>query len=205
LLNVCLALRGEWHKIHRPLFVWLALGQVPAIGVGLWLLLTLDTSAQQWLYLALGAFVALGSLSMTLRPIPQAQVSKPLPTFVAGVAGGLVGGMFSASGPVMGWFNYRQPLALPIVRATLLSCFFVTTSIRTLLVGINGGLTQDVWVLALWTVPVVVVGTWLGKHWPPPLAENAMKRGAFALLLGMGIWIVANAWVALMAGNVASK
>lgn len=205
LLNVCLALRGEWRQIHRPLFVWLALGQVPAIGLGLWLLLTLDAAAQHWLYLALGAFVALGSLSMTLRPVSQPAVSKPLPTFIAGVAGGLVGGLFSASGPVMGWFNYRQPLSLRIVRATLLSCFFVTTSVRTLLVGGHGGLTQEVWTLAAWAVPVVVVGTWLGKHWPPPLAETTMKRGAFALLLVMGIWIVANAWIALLVGTAASK
>lgn len=205
LLNVCLALRGEWRQIHQPLFVWLAVGQLPAIGLGLWLLLTLDATAQQWLYLALGAFVAFGSLSMALRPVPQPAVSKPLPTFMAGVAGGLVGGLFSASGPVMGWFNYRQPLSLRVVRATLLSCFFVTTSFRTLLVGGNGGLTQEVWVLAAWAVPVVVVGTWLGQRWPPPLAENTMKRGAFALLLVMGIWIAANAWVALLVDNAASR
>lgn len=205
LLNVCLALQGEWRCIHQPLFVWLALGQVPAIGLGLWLLLTLDAMAQQWLYLALGVFVALGSLSMTLRPVPQAMVSKRLPTFAAGIAGGLVGGMFSASGPVMGWFNYRQPLPLRTVRATLLSCFFVTTSVRTLLVGSNGGLTQEVWTLAALAVPVVVLGTWLGKHWPPRLAESTMKRGAFALLLVIGIWIVANAWIGLLVGSAASK
>ena len=205
LLNVCLALRGEWRQIHRPLFLWLALGQVPAIGLGLWLLLTLDATAQQWLYLALGAFVALGSLSMTLRPVPQAMVSKPVPTFVAGVAGGLVGGLFSASGPVMGWFNYRQPLPLRNVRASLLSCFFVTTSVRTILVGGSGGLTAEVWMLAAWAVPVVVVGTWLGKQWPPRLAESTMKRGAFALLLVIGIWIMANAWVALLVDTAASK
>lgn len=205
LLNVCLALRGELPRIHKPLFVWLAVGQVPAIGLGLWLLLTLDVVAQQWLYLVLGAFITLGSVSMALRPTAQAKVSGPLPTIAAGVAGGLVGGMFSASGPVMGWFNYRQPLSLPIVRATLLSCFFVTTSCRTLLVGGSGGLTREVFMLAAFAVPVVVLGTWLGKHWPPPLAEATLKRAAFVFVLAMGLWILANAWVALLLGDAASK
>lgn len=205
LLNVCLALRGELAQIHKPLFAWLALGQVPAIGAGLWLLLTLDSLAQQWLYLALGVFVTLGSLSMALRPTTRAQVSGPVGTFAAGLAGGLVGGLFSASGPVMGWFIYRQPLALRVVRATLLSCFFVTTSTRTLMVGSNGGLTQEVLTLAAWALPVVVLGTWLGRVWPPPLAEASMKRGVFVLVLVMGIWILANAWVALLLGDAPSR
>ncbi len=197
LLNVILALRGDWGLIQRQLFVWIMVGMVPAIALGLWLLLWLDSRAQAWLYLALGLFVALGSLSMTLKPVTRPQLSRPFSSVVAGFSGGLVGGLFSASGPVMGWYNYRQPLSLAVVRATLLGCFAITTSVRTLLVGATGGLNADVWLYTALAVPVVVLGTWAGRRWPPPLAEATMKRAAFALLLVMGIGITASAWVGL--------
>ncbi len=198
LLNVVLALRGDWGLIQPRIFCWIMLGMVPAIALGLWLLLWLDATAQAWLYLALGVFVTLGSLSMTLKPVTLPQPSASVSCLAAGLAGGLVGGMFSASGPVMGWFNYRQPLPLAAVRATLLGCFAITTSVRTLLVGATGGLTSDVWLYTALAVPVVVFGTWAGRRWPPPLAEATMKRSAFALLLVMGIWITAVAWVGLL-------
>ena len=81
----------------------------------------------------------------------------------AGVAGGLVGGLFSASGPIMGWFNYRQPLVVSAIRATLLCGFVLTTSMRTLVVGIQGGLTAEVWLLTALGLPLVVLGTWIGS------------------------------------------
>jgi hypothetical protein len=42
-------------------------------------------------------------------------------------------------------------------------------------------------------VPLVVLGTWLGRVLPPPVSDDAMKQGAFGLLLLMGIWILAGA------------
>jgi uncharacterized membrane protein YfcA len=100
--------------------------------------------------------------------------------------------MFSASGPIMGWFNYRQPLPLAIIRATLLCFFALTTATRTLVVGVQGGLTREVLTLAAVAVPLVVLGTWLGRVLPPPVSEESMKQGAFGLLLLMGVWILAG-------------
>jgi uncharacterized membrane protein YfcA len=101
--------------------------------------------------------------------------------------------MFSASGPVLGWFGYSQPLKLVTIRATLLACFILTTSTRTVLVGIQGGLTERVLTYAAIGLPVVVLGTYLGRNFAPPVAEETMKRGAFLLLLGMGVWILFSA------------
>ena len=75
LANVVLALRGNVQHIHRPLFGWLAMGQIPAIFVGVWLLTTLDNNARWVVELLLGLFVTLGSLSMLLRPQPLARLS----------------------------------------------------------------------------------------------------------------------------------
>jgi uncharacterized membrane protein YfcA len=193
ILNVFLALRGQTHFIHRRLFLWLALGQVPAIYLGLLLMTWLDGNTRWLLEVCLGLFVTLGGLSMSLKPHPWPRVSGPVMTWLTGVSGGLVGGMFSASGPVLGWFGYSQPLQLVTIRATLLACFVLTTGTRTVLVGMEGGLTEQVLHIALAGLPVVFVGTWLGRNFAPPLAEDQIRRGAYVLLLVMGVWMLGSA------------
>jgi len=193
ILNVCLALRGQTHFVHKQLFTWLALGQVPAIYFGLHLMTWLDGNTRWILELCLGVFITVGGLSMSLKPHPWPHVSGPMGTWLTGVSGGLVGGMFSASGPVLGWFGYSQPLKLATIRATLLACFVLTTGTRTLLVGVDGGLTDRVLGFAAAGLPVVFLGTWLGRNFAPPVSEETIKRGAYLLLLTMGVWILLSA------------
>ena len=193
IVNVFLSLRGQTHHVHRQLFFWMALGQLPAIYAGLALLHWLDGQTRWLLEICLGVFITLGGLSMSLKPHPWQRTSGPLAAWLTGVSGGLVGGMFSASGPVLGWFGYSQPLPLATIRATLLACFVLTTSTRTVLVGIEGGLTQTVLTFAAVALPVVALGTALGRYFAPPFAEATIKRGAYSLLLIMGVWILITA------------
>lgn len=93
----------------------------------------------------------------------------------------------------MGWFNYRQPLEVAEIRAILFGCFAVSTATRTLVVGVDGGLTQDVWLLTLLGFPVVVFGTWAVRELAPPVSSEVMKRLAFGMLVSMGVWILVNA------------
>jgi uncharacterized protein len=129
---------------------------------------------------------------MLLRPRPLARLSRPWACVAAGFWGGLLAGLFSASGPVLGWFAYRQPLTVAAIRTTLLAGFAFTTSLRTVVVGAGGGLTAEVWVLFLTGLPLVLAGTWAGRSLPPPVSEATLKRLAFALLLLMGCWSVAR-------------
>lgn len=193
MVNVAVALIGHTHAIDRRIFVWLGVGQIPAIGVGVALMTRLDSDARGLLQLLLGLFITLGCLSMMIRPTPLKRPSSRLACLGAGIAGGVVGGMFSASGPIIGWFNYRQPLELAVIRATLLCSFALTTTTRTVVVGVQGGLTAEVLWLSAAAVPLVLAGTWLGRELPPAVGESTMKRMAFGLLLVMGVWIVVGA------------
>lgn len=197
LVNIVLALQGHGHHLARRVFFWMALGLLPAVAVGVWLLEHLDARAQWMLELLLGIFIVAGSLSMMVRPLPRPQVSPRWACFAAGFSGGLLGGMFSASGPVMGWFNYRQPLTVAQIRTTLLASFALTTTFRTVVVGYAGGLTSQVWLLTAIGLPVVLLGTWLGRGFPPPVSEVTLKRLAFGLLVAMGCWSILRALSAL--------
>jgi uncharacterized protein len=198
LVNILLSLRGHYHLVQGRTLRLLAVGQLPAIALGIWLLGVLNSNLTAWLQVLLALFLIAGSGAMMLRPVPLAVQSGTASTLTAGFAGGLLGGLFAASGPVMGWFCYRQPLPVTEIRATLLGCFAITTLARTLMVAGTGGLTMDVVVMAGAGLPLVLVGTWLGRRFPPSFGEAMMRRIAFGALLAMGIWIGFAAMVGLM-------
>ncbi|MEM9622605.1 MAG: sulfite exporter TauE/SafE family protein [Pseudomonadota bacterium] len=193
MVNVALALRGSLGQIQGRVFVWLAVGQVPAILIGVYIMQWLDANVLTGLEICLGLFITLGGLFMLLKPQPWKQVAGRTACVGTGVAGGLMGGLFGASGPVLGWFGFSQPLPLAAIRATLLACFALTTVVRTGVVWSSGGLTAEVLSLALLGAPVVVVGTLAGRYLAPPVHESAIKRMAHMLLLAMGIWILLRA------------
>jgi len=192
-VNIVLSLHGHYHLVHGRTLRLLALGQLPAVALGIWLLGVLNAGATAWLELLLALFLIAGSAAMMIRPIPRAELSGTASTLTAGFAGGLLGGLFAASGPVMGWFCYRQPLPVTEIRATLLGCFAITTVARTLLVAGTGALSTEVLLMAGSALPMVLLGTWIGRRYPPAFGESTMRRLAFAALLAMGAWIGASA------------
>jgi uncharacterized membrane protein YfcA len=191
--NIVVALRGHLRSIERRLLSWLALGQLPAVAAGFLLMGILDRNAQWLLQLLLGLFITAGSLSMMFRPAPLATLSPRWACLVAGMSGGVFGGMFSASGPIIGWFAYRQPLELSVIRATLLAFFGIATLVRSSIVALHGGLTSHVFELVGLALPLVVLGSWLGQKAPPRVTDATLKRMVFTLLLLMGLYITLNA------------
>lgn len=193
LVNIIMALHGHYPRIYLRGLAWMMLGQIPCVALGVLLLNYLDASAERLLMLLLGSFIILGCGAMMLRPRPREVVSGRFGYLAAGMGGGMLGGLFSAAGPVIGWFVYRQPLSVPEIRASLLATFALGTLTRTVVVGVDGGLTREVWALTAWSIPLVLLATWLGRRFPPALTEMNLRRLAFALLFAMGCWILYSA------------
>ena len=189
LTNSALSLWGQSQHVHWRLFAWLAAGQLPALILGLYFLDHLGANSRWLLEFCLGLFLTLGALGMLLKPKPLSRVSPWWLTWLTGLCGGTLGGMFSASGPVLGLFGFSQPLPLNVIRATLLSSFLLVTSSRTAMIGWRGELTESVLLIAAIALPVVLVGTWWGHVLAPPVSDDTLKRAAFWLILVMGLWV----------------
>ena len=200
LTNSALSLWGQTQHVHWRLFVWLAAGQLPALVLGLYFLDHLGANSRWLLELCLGLFLTMGALGMLLKPKPLQHVSPSWVAWLTGLCGGILGGMFSASGPVLGLFGFSQPLPLNVIRATLLSSFLLVTSSRTLMVGWRGELTEPVLLIVAMALPVVLIGTWWGRIFAPPVSDAALKRAAFWLILVMGVWVGGTA---VMSGTLA--
>ena len=200
LTNSALSLWGQSQHVHWRLFV-LARSRTtasPCLGTVF--------SRSTWRQCALAIRALLGCFfdPRCTGDVAQTKTfTACLPSWVAwltGLCGGTLGGMFSASGPVLGLFGFSQPLPLNVIRATLLASFLLVTSSRTVMVGWRGELTEAVLGVALLALPVVLVGTWLGHVLAPPVSDAALKRAAFWLILVMGIWVGVTA---AMSGTLA--
>ncbi len=195
LVNIGLSLHGHYHLIQGRVLKWLVLGQVPGLFLGVWLLGILSVNALTVLEIMLGIFIVLGCMAMLVKPRLRDNVSSSASCLVAGMTGGLLGGLFAASGPVMGWFCYRQPLAVVEVRATLLGCFALSTIVRTCIVGVSGGLTQEVWFYFIIAAPLVLFGTWLARKYPPLLEETVLRQAVFGVMIALGAWLIVSSLI----------
>jgi len=190
LVNNFVALQWALHHIDRRGMLFTLLGMIPATYLGVLLLDHIQNTSIHSLRLLLGAVILSGGVLLALRPHPRKQRSAGWVDASAGVAGGLLAGLFSIGGPPLVFHFYRQPISLPSVRATLLATFFITTLARLFYVGAAGEITRPMLEVSLYCLPAVFFATLAGRRYPPPLPDIAMRRFAFVLLGLIGLFLL---------------
>ncbi len=189
-LNGVQVLARGHRDLDRRIWGWLMIGAVPGLVAGYLAMLWLAGQAVEVLRLVLGLVIAGAALQLARHPHPRLIPSPPASFVAAGMAGGIMGGLFATSGPPVIWQLYRQPLPLAKVRATLLGLFFATQIIRLTMVGGSGALTATVLLSAIGAAPAVILGTWLARRFPPPVAPLTIRRAALALLAASGVAMI---------------
>jgi uncharacterized membrane protein YfcA len=132
--------------------------------------------------LLLGLAIVACALLLLLQKQVNAQMSGPVSLWVAGVASGLLGGLFATPGPPMVYHLYRQPLDRLVVRQCLFSMFLTCALLRLVMVAWEGGITASVLLAAALAFPVVTVVTWLHMRHQP--AQPLVLSGASLLVSG---------------------
>ncbi|MFA7386031.1 MAG: sulfite exporter TauE/SafE family protein [Thiohalobacteraceae bacterium] len=179
----------EWRSVG-----WAGLGLLPAIGLGLALLARLDSEWPQFLRQLLGVVILVAGGLLMLRPRPKPQPSGRLGTLASGVAGGLLGGLFSTAGPPVVFHLYRQPWSLVSIRSTLLATFAISTLARILWQSARGELVWPMVEMALYCTVPVLLAAYGGARLAPRIGLQRMRRLAFALLAltGFGLLLPAG-------------
>ncbi|MGA7801153.1 MAG: sulfite exporter TauE/SafE family protein [Gammaproteobacteria bacterium] len=179
-------LRTHHPHIHRPATLQLTGGMVPGVVLGLYLLHHIEGSAPIMLRHGLGGFLVVAGLALIARPHPFAQESHPLWGVLAGLAGGVFAGLFSAPVPFV-FYLYRQPLPVATIRATLLVVFVMAAGWRIVWLAVQGGMTGQMLLLGALALPVIAVSAHLALRLSHRIAPLAMRRLAFALLVALGL------------------
>lgn len=197
-VNIAVSLLDTFKNIDGRLFLFLTLGQLPAIALGIAILNYLSREAIVILEIIFALFLIAGSVSLALNPTPKERRSSSLATTGIGFTGGIFGGMFAASGPVVGWFAYRQPIVIASIRASLLAMLGVTTCTRTVLVWIDGVFSPSLLRLILAAIPVVFIATFLAKRFQPQVTDRQFRRAVFSFMFLIGCWILSVAVIQVL-------
>ena len=186
LASILMALKGRRPHIDIPLFIRASLGLIPMLLVGLALLHFLDRGASLFLQRSLGLVILAGGFLGMVKPRPRKQRSPHWHDLIAGGLAGILGGLFSTSGPPLIFHLYRQPDRVDVIRSTLLTIFLLASFARIILVLGEGSFDADMLYLSLVSLPLVALGTFLGRRFPPPVSERGMRRLALGLLMVLG-------------------
>lgn len=189
-------INGGWVLARHPRSIqwrgvaWTVAGLVPAVGVGLALLAHLHSELPGLLRHLLGTVILVAGLLLMARPHPHATASGRLITCLSGVAGGLLGGLFSTAGPPIVFHLYRQPWTLSAIRSTLLAIFVISTLVRIAWQSARGELHWPMIEMALYCTPPVLLTAQWGAHIAPRIAPRRMRQLAFGLLALTGIGLL---------------
>lgn len=187
LANGIFAIKGNMRALNKKIVLITTLGIFPGLAVGLWLLDYLSAELASTLQILLGITIIGGGMMIMLKPEPMESTSGNVTFAGAGATAGLLAGMFSMAGPPLVYQFYRQPFEMLTIRLSLLAIFLLCSLLRTAMVGLQGGLTMDMFTFSAICLPIVAAFTWLGRKYPPPVSNNTLRRMAFGLLILIGI------------------
>ena len=192
LANTITAVHKNHSHIDFKIMLFASGGVFFLTAVGLMILNHLSTQSVSLLEMLLGILILGSGVLLMIHPHPLQKISpNSMHLFVGGI-GGLLSGMIGAGGPPLVVHLYRQPLAFPVIRTTLLAILGIMPMIRIGFETYNGNITVAVLKLSLYSIPVTILFTLLARRFPPPASETAMRRFAFGLLCVLGLSLILN-------------
>lgn len=177
-------------QLVRPALVGSGIG----VAAGVLLLGWLSGASLLLLRALLGLCVLGCALLLVARSTQGAAPMRPARFALVGVLAGLLGGLFSTSGPPLVYYLYRQPLDRETVRRALLSIFAFGALVRLVLVLPTGQFSLRSALLAACAVPVVYGVTRWHHRMQPRLSVGTLQRVVAGLLGLTGVTLLVDAW-----------
>lgn len=180
----------KWPGLPRRL-VLLVLGcSLAGVFGGVQLLALLGSHARDLLEVILGSTIILCSFMLVLQSQARQQLSGGFAfAFFASISG-VMGGLFSSAGPPLVYQLYRQPLALQVIRDTLIVVFAVNALMRLGVVLATDRFEWQAGYLALEALPVVFGLTWWMRRHPLRISPRSLRLAVFGLLLLAGASLI---------------
>lgn len=198
LTNAVTFLHRRWPvKFERSLWPAVA-SSIPGAAAGTVLMSWLAGAAYEVLRLLLGLSIVLCALLLWRAAKPLKTVSSRRAFVLAGGISGLLGGMFSASGPPLVYLMYRQPLAHARIQESLILFFGVGSSLRLAIIVSAGTFSAHAVTLAAEAIPVVFAVTAFAAGRPPPLSPRLLKTTVCLLLVVTGVGLAGVALTAML-------
>jgi uncharacterized membrane protein YfcA len=180
----------------EPAVIYIFVGMVAGLLVGVHLLANFETGL---LKKALGAFVILFAFHIFSRgdreraPKPGegvGQIAGVVVALVVGVLSGIAGGLFGTSGPPLVVYVDHFAKDKTEFRAQLIILFLLNDIIRIFLYYRYSLLTMEIGKFALWLLPAVCLGLFLGSKMHFRVTEKTFGRAIAAMLFVSGLLLI---------------
>ena len=199
LANAAIVLRGSRKSMDWAILRATGLGSVFGVAGGLALLGWLNANVVVVLRLLLGLIIIGCAIVVLMRTEPLPRRSSNASFHFFGLLSGLLGGLFSASGPPLVYQFYRQPIGLDTLRDTLIAALATSSLLRLAVVLPTGQFSGQALLLSAVALPLTTGITWWVQRHPPRWSRPAVLKLVCALLLVTGAGLVGPALLAIAA------
>jgi uncharacterized protein len=193
LANAAIVLRGSRKWLDWPMLRATVPGSVLGVVAGLALLGWLNANVVTVLRLLLGLIIIGCAIVVLMRAEPLPQRSSNASFGFFGLLSGVLGGLFSASGPPLVYQFYRQPMDVDSLRDTLIAALAASSLLRLAIVLPTGQFSAGSLTLSLVALPLTMAITWWIQRHPPGWPREAVLKLVCALLLVTGAGLVGPA------------
>lgn len=193
IVNALVYLKHTTPRVHWQVLRLTLPSSFIGVLVGVLLLSWLSGNALQLLRALLGTSIILCSFLLLFQTQAMKSRSSSRSFVLIGGLSGIMGGLFSSSGPPMVYHLYRQPFEPEIIRQTLLVVFAANACLRLVTVISIDELSMQALILGVEAIPVVYVVTWWQARHPLRVRVQVIKRVVSGLLLFAGTALVWSA------------
>lgn len=190
LANAAIVMRAAHRSIDWSMLRSTVWGSLVGVATGVALLGWLDAALVMVLRLLLGLVIVACAIVVLMRTKPLPQPSSKASFGGFGLLSGLLGGLFSASGPPLVYQFYRQPLDLDVLRDTLMGSLAVSSLLRLMMVLPTGQFSARAFTMSLLALPLTMAITWWFQRHPPAWSRQAVLKIVCALLLVTGAGLI---------------
>lgn len=160
----------------------LIVATITGVPFGLWLLNYVPEQIVKWV---LGlTLIAYGVSSLLAPKYPYLRHERY--AFPFGFVAGILAGAYNTNGPLIAMYGILRRWSPEYFRATM-QCYFLFSGIATIIGhGLAGLWTPLVWHLALWAMPGVGLGIYLGGKANRLIPQPMFSKIIFGLLIVVG-------------------
>jgi uncharacterized membrane protein YfcA len=184
----------DWRHVHIRSAALLVLSTVAGIPLGLFLLTWVPEAAIK----ATLASVIIAFSAYSLLGRRQLELGNDAYSWLFGFAAGILGGAYGMNGPRLAIYGTLRDWSPKQFRATLQGYFLPASLIGMCGYGLTGLWTSQVNHFYLWSLPLVVPATLLGRKINDHLKPSRFQSAVHAGLILVGLTLFCQAWTGLV-------
>jgi uncharacterized membrane protein YfcA len=176
-------LPGVWRDVQWRALLWLTIGCLVGTPFGVYALAHVPAAPMT---VALAVFVLFAAILLA-RGYALKSLPGPGATFATGTASGLFNGGFGIGGPPVILFFFSSPAGEAAGRASIIAFFLITDVTGLAWQGWNGLISLATLWRALWFLPVLIAGVWLGNRGFLKADPATFRRWVLRLLMLLAV------------------